>query len=175
MPDIRGLFPKFIYSDTLNVSDNYNEELKVEIYRLTKDIKRGGTSVTDFFSNNDLINNPVFVPLFSLIREHASIFCNNIGCSNKIRILNAWVSVTYPGQCHDFHRHGLTDINGVYYVQADSPMNLMFLSTGSHLGQQTHRQDLETKKLLLFDGSLAHGFMPDSGTKITIAFNIALN
>jgi uncharacterized protein (TIGR02466 family) len=172
MPDIRGLFPKFIYSDTLNISDNYNEEIKAEIYKITKDIKKTGESVTDFYSNNDVINNPVFIPLFSLIREHVSIFCNNIGCSKKLRITYAWVSVTYPGQCHDFHTHGVTDINGVYYVQATPPMNLMFLNTGNHLGQQLHNEPLETKKLLLFDGSLAHGFMPVSETKITIAFNI---
>jgi hypothetical protein len=175
MPVVNGLFPKFIYSDTLNVSDAYNEEIKAEIYRLTNGLeKKQQESVTDFFDKNDLINNPVFVPLFALIREHISTFCRSVGYSKDLRITDPWVSITYPGQFHNFHNHGLAVMNGVYYVQAVPSMRLKFINSGSHLIENDHSEQLETKKLLLFDGSLIHGFtaVNEPEPKITIAFNI---
>ena len=176
MPLVNGLFPKFIYSDTLNVSDTYNEEIKAEIYRLTKGVEKSEESDTDFHLNRreNILNNPIFVPLFALIREHISTFSKSIGYSKNLRIIEPWVSITYPGQFHNFHNHGLAVMNGVYYVQATSPMNLKFINSGSHLIENDHVEYLETKKLLLFDGSLVHGFtaVHEPEPKITIAFNI---
>jgi uncharacterized protein (TIGR02466 family) len=174
MPVLNGLFPKFIYSDTLNVSDAYNEEIKAEIYRLTKGLENGEESVTDFFSQTDLLNNPVFVPLFALIREHISTFCRSVGYSQHLSIDEPWVSITYPGQFHNFHNHGLAVMNGVYYVHAEPSMKLKFINSGSRLIENDHVEKLETKKLLLFDGSLIHGFtaVNEPEPKITIAFNL---
>jgi uncharacterized protein (TIGR02466 family) len=174
MPVVNGLFPKFIYSDTLNISDAYNEEIKAEIYRMTNGVEKDEESVTDFHMNfrENILNNPVFVPLFAVIREHISTFCRSVGYSKKLHITDPWVSVTYPGQFHNFHNHGLAVMNGVYYVQAAHPMSLKFINPGSHLIENDHVEKLETKKLLLFDGSLIHGFTAVSEPKITIAFNI---
>jgi uncharacterized protein (TIGR02466 family) len=175
MPSIQGLFPKLLYSDILNISDAYNEEIKTEIYRLTKGIEKGPESVTNFNikCRENILDNPVFNPFFSLIREHVSTFCKSAGYySENMRIVDPWVSITYPGQQHNLHTHGLSTISGVYYVQAEPFMNLHFVNPGSHIIRKDHSEQLETKKLLLFDGSLIHGFPAVNETKITIAFNI---
>jgi len=174
MPVINGIFSKFIYSDSLNISDAYNEEIKEEIYRLTNELEKGPESVTDFHTKcrKSILDNPVFVPLFALIREHIADFCKNVGYSKNLRITEPWVSITYPGQYHNFHTHGLAVMNGVYYVHARPSMNLKFINPGSHLIENDHVEHLESKKLLLFDGSLIHGFTAVNEPKITIAFNI---
>jgi hypothetical protein len=174
MPTINGIFPKFIYSENLNICDTYNEEIKKEIIRLTEGIDKGPESVTDYHSKirENILNNPVFVPLFALIRENITTFCNSIGYSKNLRIIEPWVSITYPGQYHNFHNHGLAAMNGVYYVHAEPHMNLKFINPGSHLVENDHVENLNTKKLLLFDGSLIHGFTTVNEPKITIAFNI---
>jgi hypothetical protein len=179
MKTINVLFPKLLYSEMLNVSDNYNNEIKTEIMRLLKEYpnNKHGESVTNYHDQKtqELLQNPVLAPLFSLVKEKVQDFCFETKCEKRLKICNAWISITYPGQYHDIHIHPYSDMSGVYYANACKPMKLTFVNTDSRLSRQNHEEFLESKKLILFDSSIVHGFVPvheGSEPKITVAFNL---
>jgi hypothetical protein len=176
MPKIVPIFPKFVYSEDLNISDGYNNEMKNEIIKLLKNSDSSGDySVTNFNTVNSqsILNNPVFAPLFAMIRENIVICCNMVKLTKKLQIANVWLSITPPGKYHDVHKHLSAVVSGVYYVDAAPSMNLNFIYEGN-MEDNNYIENLNSKKLILFDGSLLHGFThvnQNEQPKITIAFN----
>jgi len=171
MPLIHSPFSQYIYSDILDVSDETNESLKDEIQKIVKP----GLLTNYHDDSNSILTNPIFAPLFTIITEHVNIFTKTIDYKQKLKIKDAWVTISYPGSCHSLHTHEhSTVIAGVYYVEASEDLSLIFVNNTSHLTPGEHIEKLMTKKLLLFDGSLIHGFIPVTGTrpKITVAFNL---
>ena len=177
MPNLKPIFPKFVYTETLNLSDNYNNEIKSEIIKLlkNKDPSASPYSITDFKTKDseEIIKNPTFAPPFAMIRENIDMCCRGLNFQNKFKIVNAWINITPPGKYHDVHKHIGSAISGVYYVQADPPMQLNFIYDGV-LDIENQSEDLHAKKLILFDSTLSHGFTHvniNEEPKITIAFN----
>ena len=177
MPQIRPIFPKFIYTEDLNLSDAYNNEIKQEVMKILKSADtRGEYSITNFGvdSTNQTLNNPTFAPLFAMIRENIEQLRKMINHTVPLRITNVWLSITPPGKYHDVHKHLSTPVAGVYYVQSSPSMHLNFIYDGSLQGNDNHIEPIAPKKLILFDGSLLHGFTHvniNEEPKITIAFN----
>jgi hypothetical protein len=171
MPLVQTPFSSFIYSDILDISDDLNETLKTEIQQIIKP----GTLTNYHEDTSSVLKNPVFSPFFTIITEHIKMFTETIGYKQKLKIKEAWVTTSHPGTCHNLHTHGHnTVIAGVYYVEASEDLSLIFVNNTSRLTPSEHIEKLMTKKLLLFDGSLTHGFVPVTGTcpKITVAFNL---
>jgi hypothetical protein len=110
MPQIKALFSQFLYSEVLNISDSYNNEIKNEILKILnnkeKNIQEFVTDYHDKLSPSEILCNPTFTPLFSVIRENIVQFFNEININRSVSFRNIWLSVTYPGQYHDFHNHG---------------------------------------------------------------------
>lgn len=176
-PCINGLYPQYVYSDTLNITDEYNDQIKMEIYRLLENESKGEESVTNFskYTLKEIKQNPVFAPILAYIKDHVNFFLKAINKDQELVYTNIWLSISYPGQFHNIHLHNGSDLAGVYYVQANSEMKLHFVNSNNQLYTRDHEENLWSKKLLLFDGSLVHGFVPvkqGSEPKITIAFNM---
>jgi uncharacterized protein (TIGR02466 family) len=177
MPHITLLFPKLLYSEDLNISDVYNNEIKQEIVKILADEDNSvPTSVTNYFSSKniteDILKNPVFAPLFAMIRENIRSFCKEVKFNRELQIQDVWLSITHPGKYHNIHKHPNVTLAGVYYVESEPSTNLEFICDNK-FGVEDHTEKLNSKKLLLFDGSLVHGFTHVSmkEPKITIAFN----
>ena len=171
MPLIHSPFSQYIYSDIIDVSDETNESLKAEIQKIVKP----GLLTNYHEESRSILTNPIFVPLFTIIMEHVNIFTKTIDYKPKLKLKDVWVTISPPGTCHNLHTHGHnTVIAGVYYVEASEDLSLIFVNNTSRLTPSEHIEKLMTKKLLLFDGSLTHGFVPVTGTcpKITVAFNL---
>jgi uncharacterized protein (TIGR02466 family) len=177
MPELRPIFPKFVYTENLNISDGYNNEIKFEIIKMLENAdKRGDCSITNFgkVNSDQIINNPKFAPLFSMIRENIQQLCRMLNHSTPLKITNVWLSITPPGKYHDVHKHLSSVVAGVYYVSASPSMQINFIFDGNLEAHDNHREQLNSKKLILFDGSLLHGFThvnESEEPKITIAFN----
>ena len=183
MPSITGIFPRIIYSEQLKITDSYNDEIKREIINTLNNDKSVGSitdSRTTFFSNsnnpehvNQILDNPVFAPLFSMIKENVEKLWTSLNLRGSLKICNMWFSISDPGQCHAYHKHPGSVLSGVYYVQASPSMELTFISDGP-IDYPDHNEKLNSKKLILFDSGLIHGFTPvkqDEEQKITISFN----
>ena len=179
MPEVKLLFPKLLYANDLNISDAYNNEIKQEIIKILDTDDTSHPYSASSFNNNKvdcILKNPVFAPLLAMIRENICSFCKEINFNNELRINDIWVSITHPGKYHDIHSHGSsTVLSGVYYVQTEPTTTLEFIGD-TKLGIPFHEEQLNSKKLLLFDGSLVHGFTHVNlkEPKITIAFNCVL-
>jgi len=174
MPLINTLFSHFIYSDVLDISDQTNEMLKSEVEKIIKP----GTLTNFHEDSKSILSNPTFLPFFNILKEHINIFTQTIQFKRPIKLHNAWVTITHPGACHNFHTHGPeTMISGVYYIEASEELSLIFVNNNLRLSPNEHVEPLKSKKLVLFDGSLVHGFVPVTGNrpKITIAFNMVLD
>ena len=171
MPLIYSPFSQYIYSDIIDVSDETNESLKAEIQKIVKP----GLLTNYHEESRSVLTNPIFATLFNIIKEHVNIFTKTIDYKQKLKLKNSWVTISPPGTCHSLHTHEhSTVIAGVYYVEASEDLSLIFVNNTSHLTPGEHVEKIKTGKLLLFDGSLIHGFIPVTGTspKITVAFNL---
>jgi uncharacterized protein (TIGR02466 family) len=178
MPEIRTLFPKLLYTEQLNVSDAYNNEIKQEIIKILERVDTSGpTSVTSYFGGQEsavsILGNPVFAPLVSMIRDNIRSFCQATNFKGGLEIDAIWVSITQPGKYHDVHTHPNVTLAGVYYVETAPSSTLNFVHEGRMGALQDHMEPLSSKKLILFDGSLIHGFthINTDEPKITISFN----
>lgn len=178
MPDIRTLFPKILYTEQLNVSDAYNNEIKQEIIKILDNaVASGPSSITSYFSGQEtavsILRNPVFAPLVSMIRDNIRSFCQVTNFKKELEIDAIWLSITETGKYHDVHTHPNVALAGVYYVETAPSTTLNFVNEGRMGAFQDYMEPLSSKKLILFDGSLIHGFthVNIDEPKITISFN----
>ena len=151
MPLIYSPFSQYIYSDIIDVSDETNESLKTEIQKIVKP----GLLTNYHEESRSVLTNPIFAPLFTIITEHVNIFTKTIDYKKKLKIKNAWVTISPPGTCHNLHTHEHnTVIAGVYYVEASEDLSLIFVNNTSRLPPSEYTKKLMTKKLLFFESLL---------------------
>lgn len=163
------IFPCRIYSEILDISDEYNSQLKNEIISLVPATAPYGEVRTTYLKVHTLCN-PVFSELISKIEEEASKYAGF-----KVGISEFWATVADQGAYHAIHNHTPQILSGVYYVESPPGITLDFFNE-KHLIKtmnQYHYEPIEPKKLVLFEGWVLHGFapVPSIEPKIAIAFN----
>lgn len=162
------IFPCVLYREKLNISDEYNNQMANEIFRITKN--------TTFRDPVSLHCNPVFFEFKTKIEEAVERYARLMGTDRKFKISWMWATVGYRGDHHSTHTHGVHPISGVYYVNIPQHPDGYFLKfvwdKWTLLGNEWN-EPIETKKLLLFEGWVLHGFPPNpsSEPKISISFN----
>jgi hypothetical protein len=166
---MKDIFPWRIYSEILDISDEYNSLLKNEIERLVPPQATFGNVRTTYLLVHTL-RNPVFSNLISKIEEEA---CKCVGF--KVCISEFWCTVADQGAYHAIHNHSPQILSGVYYVDAPPGLTLDFFNDKPLIKtcNQYYCEPIETKKLIMFEGWVPHGFapVPSVEPKIAIAFN----
>jgi len=167
------IFPSVLYRELLNVTDEYNIKLQKEVCRLVSLTSKN----TTFWEEHLMIENPVFAELKEKIEKSVEKYTEYIGVSRKFRICRMWGTVNYKGDHHNTHTHGVSPISGVYYVNIPPYPDgyfLRFVYDKWTLKGNEWNEPICTKKLLLFEGWMLHGFDPNPSfePKIAIAFNL---
>jgi len=163
------IFPWRIYNEILDISDEYNSLLKNEIISLVPKTARYGEVRTTYLNVHTLCN-PIFSELISKIEEEASKYAGF-----KVNISEFWTTVADQGAYHSIHNHSPQILSGVYYVESPPGLTLDFFNEKPLIKtmSQYYREPIESKKLVLFEGWVPHGFapVPNIEPKISIAFN----
>lgn len=167
-----AIFPCLLYREKLDISDEYNKQMSDEIFRII-----GTESKTTFWEPGCIHCNPVFSEFRTKIEEAVERYARLVGTDRKFKIHSMWATVGYHGDYHGTHTHGIHPISGVYYVNIPHHPDgyfLKFISDKWTLLGNEWNEPLETKKLLLFEGWVLHGFAPNpsSEPKIAISFNL---
>jgi hypothetical protein len=160
-----------IYTAKLDISDDYLMNMKTAIYSLVNNCKVTETGKTTFHDRIRIQDIDFFKPLINVIIEHASKYRNVM----NLQVSKIWVTVASPGSFHQVHTHGNSLISGVFYVNVPgNNLTLDFRNNTINWFEKCYSEPIETKKLILFEGWMQHGFKPVRGNedKIAIAFNI---
>lgn len=167
---MKNIFPWRIYTEILDISDEYNSLLKNEVTRLVPPQAPFGAVRTTYLQVHTL-HNPVFSNLISKIETEASKYAGFQVCINEF-----WVTVSDRGAYHAIHNHSSQILSGVYYVDAPPNLTLDFFNDKPLLKNfnQYYCEPIEAKKLILFEGWVLHGYgpVPSVEPKIAIAFNL---
>lgn len=161
----KEIFPTIIYTEVLNEI----KDLKKECYSLCK------VGETTFFDNKSLHGLPVFKDLCRIIEKKAVQYVRSLGFQPPLRWGQMWLTISDKGGNHPIHHHKGALIAGTYYVHVpkDIPIYLDFYDERTRISSSEYSEKLEDKKLILFEGSMLHGFKPNPSSehKIALSFN----
>lgn len=163
------IFPCLLYREILDVSDEYNSQL-------TREIEHMGILETSFFASDRLFENSVFTHLTEHITRAVNEYARMVGTDRTFRIHSMWANYSKKGACMGTHTHGTHPISGVYYInipKCPEGYFLRFIYDKWTLRGNEWDEPLESKKLLLFEGWVLHGYAPNPSNepKIAISFN----
>lgn len=166
------LFPSVLYTEMMEISDQYNHEMITEVLRHTDE---NDASATTFWDPKGLQDNPVFKELIDKILNSVHKYS-----PGRYKICGMWAQVYRRGGYIGAHTHGTHPISGVYYLhvpKTEEGYHLRFVYDKWTLNGNEWDEPIETKKLLLFEGWVLHGSAPNpiSEPKIVISFNFEIH
>ena len=136
---------------------------KSKFYSMSSDINQR-IKTTDFSENQGENHYPYFLKniLFPCSKQILRAYD-----SKKMGMINIWFQEYIPGNFHDWHTHGSSNLSGIYYI------NL------SHKDMATQFKvlnvDIEEGNMIIFPSHLLHKSpVFKEGTKTIISFNISL-
>ena len=166
----KEIFPTIIYTEHVNeISDQENEIIKKECYSLCN------CGETTFFTNKSLHGLDVFKNLCIIIEKRVISYVHSLGFQGAIKWGQMWLTISEKGGHHGLHHHKGALIAGTYYVSIpkDEPLFLDFYDERIRISSSEYSEKIEDKKLILFEGSVLHGFKPNPSRehKIALSFN----
>ncbi len=108
---IETIFNDSLYAIDLNRSLSPND--CVEIQRTQENIIRSNEGG---YHSDNLIHLPLLAPLIQTIREHATIYANDLGLQSHLNVKNIWLNINGYGNYNKPHVHPQSCLSGVYYV-----------------------------------------------------------
>jgi uncharacterized protein (TIGR02466 family) len=200
MPEIRSLFPTFIYRAPQAGSARLNRELKVAAHSLVESDREGQRWCTEhgypgYTSYGSMANladhMPVFARLARVIERHATAFAKALHWElrgGKPTVDTMWVNVLPEGGSHSSHLHTNAVLSGTYYVTTpegsgpivfEDPRHAMMMAAPPRRkaapgDMQTYvSEKAEPGTLLLWESWLRHEVPLNraSGERISVSFN----
>ena len=162
------IFPCTVLDEILDISDEYNTKLYEYILKITPRSETPFACYTTFWTKN-LIDDNLFFEFKTKIEKCTERFGDFV-------IDQMWASVTPYGCYHGTHSHGSHPLCGVYYVNVPKHPDgyyLRFMNDKWTLRGNEVDWPIETKKVLLFEGWVLHGYSPNPSysPKVSVAFN----
>lgn len=136
---------------------------KSKFYSISNDINQK-IKTTDFSENQGENRYPYFLKNILLPFSKQILKAYD---SKKMGVINMWFQEYIPGNFHDWHTHGSSNLSGIYYINLphkDMTTQFKILNV-----------NIEEGNMIIFPSHLLHKSpMFKEGTKTIISFNISL-
>lgn len=189
---IETWFAKPIYVNN-NFATKQHESIHqwlLEFFAINGEFKRTSElNVNTTHEVHDLVHEPVFTDFRILLEKEVQFFANQIGytrIADKMKIQNMWSNISRTGDYLFPHNHPSSLISGAYYVECDSPKDVIkfydnpqaMLPPADVVNEFSYEDasyQCFPKRLLLFKSDLMHGCPALKGErKIVVSFNFGI-
>jgi len=119
---LKPLFAEPIYQVEDIISEEENEKLVKECYRLREFTQNGAYSwdcdIYTSFGSDPLYLNPVFDNLTKLTEKYVGEFKIKAGMGYDMNCDTSWFNIAGPGQYQEQHLHPGVRVSGIYYMKS---------------------------------------------------------
>lgn len=189
-PQIHTWFPKtiFMVDDVLtSMIPTYESKIKEIVNTLGS--RRDGMNFVDstHSSHSQLHTLPEFKDLADTVLHNAVIFLSELGydttITNRIKIVNMWANISYPGDFIFPHVHDGSILSGVFYVKKFEGSQIKFFNNlykmitvsqmPNNLSYEFCTYDCNPGRILMWQSDFLHGTeRQPAGEKIVISYNL---
>jgi len=188
---IEKLYATYIYYCIVDNPEKLNQSIDKEIKNLKFSLKREWSNTHYLTTNFGVEDEPDIIKKHNLnevdneISKHVKIYSQNVGSYLAFAptTRTSWFSMFKKGNYAHTHRHGFSDISGVYYYRTNgSDGDIFFESPVTETGcskfwmnhSQTFSIEPEKGLIILFPSWLSHGVRTNTtdNMRISLSFNI---
>ena len=184
--EIIPLYPKVFCIDSLDVSDEYFNDIKqfvkkIDYKKADFDYDRSSLVNQDF----EILNKPQFKLLGDMLLKSFTTFTKeHLKISNDFKVSSSWLTKTEPNHQSHFHRHYNCYYSGVFYIDTDEGGEIIFenMADERFLLNKIEDNDYNTKSfifktenkmIIFFPSDIQHKIAENKTNKdrYSLAFN----
>ena len=185
------IFETYIYHNIVDDPDKLNKSIDKELPNLKFTLKQEWSNTHYLTTNFGVEDEPDVIKKHNLnevdkqISKHVKAYCQNVARQfvSIPTTRTSWFSLFQKGNYAHIHKHGFSDISGVYYYRTNGSDGDIFFETpvtetGCSKFWMNHSLTFsippEKGLILLFPGWLSHGVRTNTtdNQRISLSFNI---
>ena len=185
------IFETYIYHNLVDDPDKLNKSIDKELPNLKFTLKQEWSNTHYLTTNFGVEDEPDVIKKHNLnevdkqISKHVKAYCQNVARQfvSIPTTRTSWFSLFQKGNYAHIHKHGFSDISGVYYYRTNGSDGDIFFETpvtetGCSKFWMNHSLTFsippEKGLILLFPGWLSHGVRTNTtdNQRISLSFNI---
>ena len=185
------IFETYIYHNIVDDPDKLNKSIDKELPNLKFTLKQEWSNTHYLTTNFGVEDEPDVIKKHNLnevdkqISKHVKAYCQNVARQfvSIPTTRTSWFSLFQKGNYAHIHKHGFSDISGVYYYRTNGSDGDIFFETpvtetGCSKFWMNHSLTFsippEKGLIILFPGWLSHGVRTNTtdNQRISLSFNI---
>ena len=185
------IFETYIYHNLVDDPDKLNKSIDKELPNLKFTLKQEWSNTHYLTTNFGVEDEPDVIKKHNLnevdkqISKHVKAYCQNVARQfvSIPTTRTSWFSLFQKGNYAHIHKHGFSDISGVYYYRTNGSDGDIFFETpvtetGCSKFWMNHSLTFsippEKGLILIFPGWLSHGVRTNTtdNQRISLSFNI---
>ena len=185
------IFETYIYHNIVDDPGKLNKSIDKELPNLKFTLKQEWSNTHYLTTNFGVEDEPDVIKKHNLnevdkqISKHVKAYCQNVARQfvSIPTVRTSWFSLFQKGNYAHIHKHGFSDISGVYYYRTNGSDGDIFFETpvtetGCSKFWMNHSLTFsippEKGLILLFPGWLSHGVRTNTtdNQRISLSFNI---